>query len=150
MKIGLDHDGCLTEDIEAFLKIIQVFHDAGHEVYLVTMRYPSEIDGSNEPIDPRVKAAVKGIVCTCRQAKKPFCLKMGLKVDVWIDDNPEAITKSAVEIWGWCTPEGEVYVANHSNGDSLEAPRPTGGFVDCPDGPVLGPDLKIDWAAKVD
>ena len=107
--IALDWDGTVTLDPNVWLGIVRLFKAAGHKVYIVTMRYPSEMEGV---LSDEWRSLIDGLYCSSRQAKRPFVHAQGLTPNVWIDDNPEAIFKSAVEIWGWCTAEGQTFSEN--------------------------------------
>lgn len=125
MNIGLDYDGTCTEDIELFLAFIKLARARGHQVYLVTMRYPSEVNDPNFPnkaVDKNILNAVSGLICTGREAKRKVTDKLGIKINVWIDDNPLAVEKHAREIWGWCTPEGVIV----KNAEEAEEQRSKG------------------------
>ena len=111
MNIGLDWDGTCTEDTELYFMFVNLARSRGHKVWIVTMRYPSEVNNPKNPeksIPQYFIDAVDGIVFTSREAKRPAVEKVGIEIDVWIDDNPIAVEKSATEIWGWHTPEGVV------------------------------------------
>ena len=109
LNIGLDYDNTVTEDPKAFKKIIDVFRSAGHKVFIVTMRYESEC----KEIKNNYGSLVDGIINTDRQAKKKVTDDLGIPINVWIDDTPGAITKSAKEIWGWQFREGLIGTTNH-------------------------------------
>ncbi len=102
MNISVDYDGTITSDEPTFFKMMQLFKKAGHKVYIVTMRYPSE---TNALLQDWVRY-VDGIYFTGRRAKKPFMEQLGIKIDIWIDDNPNAIYLNAGQIWGTESPEG--------------------------------------------
>ena len=73
MLLALDYDKTYTADPAMWDDFIQLAQDYGHEVKIVTMRYPNEaIYGL--PID---------IVYTSRKAKSTV-----FKADIWIDDSP--------------------------------------------------------------
>lgn len=108
MKIALDYDGTITEDFVAWIQVAGILTGAGHEVYIVTMRYPTEC----QDIEPAFKYVTKGVISTSRQAKRPFCEALGHYFNVWIDDNPRAVNEDAEAIWGWSSPEGEVITNN--------------------------------------
>lgn len=103
MKIGLDWDGTVTVAHDHFLELTKGFMAAGHEVYIVTMRYPSE-----EGEIAQWRQHVTDVVFTKRLGKKKFCEELGININIWIDDNPEAICKDGKDIWGFVTPEGFV------------------------------------------
>lgn len=102
-SFSFDWDGTVTKAPGEFLAFAQALRKAGHKVYIVTMRYPSEL-GDLE----YWRRHVDGIIPTSRMAKRPVAKAMGVNIDIWIDDNPGAIDKSAHELWGNATPEGTV------------------------------------------
>ncbi len=104
ITIGLDYDGVCTNLPIELLQFVKNVRANGNKVYIVTMRYPSEC----EDILKSFKDNVDGIIATSRQAKDPFVKAAGIKVDIWIDDNPRAINESAAQIWGVPSPEGTV------------------------------------------
>lgn len=108
MKIALDYDGTITEDEIAWIKVCRTLADAGHEVYIVTMRYPSELADMWQGW----AFTAKGIIATSRQAKRPFCEALGHYFNVWIDDSPRAVNEDAETIWGFSSPEGNVVTVN--------------------------------------
>ena len=77
----------------------------------------SECDGSLGSIDERLKALSVPLVCTGhgdnRHAKKRFCEKLGIKIDIWIDDNPQAVHMDARSIWGDSSAQGAVVVPHY-------------------------------------
>ena len=111
MKIGLDYDGTVTSDYVGFVSLVRTMRQRGHEVYITTMRYISECKGDMEFC--AFARNVDGVIATGREAKKEYCLKYGITIDVWIDDNPRAVEESAREIWGTPSPEGIVIVDDH-------------------------------------
>mgnify|MGYP000633717844 CR=1 FL=1 len=80
MKIGLDYDGTITRDKAFWKAFIYMAKAAGHEVFIVTMRY------EHEPVDMRMDCLV---YYTERKAKQPFMARQGIQIDIWIDDNPQ-------------------------------------------------------------
>lgn len=90
MIIALDYDGTYTKDPDFWLAFLQSSRNAGHEVFCCTMRTPEE----SREIDPRLSFLVQ-IIATSREAKLPFMQSLGVKVDIWIDDNPMFIVSDA-------------------------------------------------------
>ena len=92
MLIALDFDGTYTEDPYVWDRFIEVARMAGHTVYCVTMRYPSEggdvIDSLQDKVDK--------IIFTGRKAKANHLKELGLVPQVWIDDNPHWIHQDAL------------------------------------------------------
>lgn len=111
MRFGLDWDGTGEEAQELFLNFCKNAIALGNEVHIVTMRYPSE--GGNIPKE--FLDAVTGIHYTCRQAKGPFMTALGIKIHVWIDDNPRAVNESAHQLWDEVSPEGTVIRVKHTD-----------------------------------
>ena len=111
VTIGLDYDGTVTSDYYGFTYMAKLFKDRGHKVYLVTMRYLSEC--KNDPMFMQLADIVDGYLATGREAKRQFTEKHGVKIDIWIDDNPMAVEKSAEEIWGVASPEGTIVIEQH-------------------------------------
>lgn len=105
MRISLDFDGTYTNDPEGFLNIAKYMRRRGHEVYLVTMRYPSEC----KDLPPELISTVNAVHATSRQPKRTYMNNIGIKIDVWIDDEPRVMDEDPVAIWGNCTPEGTVF-----------------------------------------
>lgn len=114
MRIGLDYDGTVTSDYMGFVAFVRMMRQRGHEVYITTMRYISEC---RNDLEFCVFAKnVDGVIATGREAKKEYCLKYGITIDVWIDDNPRAVEESAKQIWGTPSPEGTVVIEDHATG----------------------------------
>lgn len=110
MNIGLDYDGTYTRDPRLWLRFVREAMRSGHRVYVVTMRYPSEQDSPDNPMDPALLRAVWSTNFTCRKAKVPYMKKLGVHIDVWVDDQPRALIMDAAEAFGSpCTPEGHVH-----------------------------------------
>lgn len=86
MKIALDYDGTYTADPALWDRFISLAKRSGHEVHIVTMRYPSE------PI--KGAYGVTAVHYTSRLAKAKAVAAKGLAFDVWIDDRPELILLS--------------------------------------------------------
>lgn len=114
MKIGLDYDGTVTLDYVGFSLLVRMLRQRGHEVYITTMRYISECKGDMEFC--AFAKNVNGVIATGREAKKEYCLKYGITIDVWIDDSPRVVEESAKEIWGAPSPEGIVIINDHDTG----------------------------------
>lgn len=87
MNIGMDFDDTYTRDPKAWNDFIRSFRSRGHKVYIVTWRFESE---SND-LYLNLGNFVDGIYPTGRLAKEKFMYSKGIRIDVWIDDNPSAI-----------------------------------------------------------
>lgn len=94
MNISLDFDETYTRDPESWNKFIFLFRAAGHKVFCVTYRYPSE---GRQVIDA-LGSSVDGIYFTSRQQKSPYMYSQGIRIDVWIDDMPFLIPGDGTQI----------------------------------------------------
>jgi hypothetical protein len=109
VKFALDYDGTYTNDPLLWRLFVQNALERGHEVYIVTMRYPSECAS----IDPWFGRMGVKIIATSRGAKRVITEALGIEIHVWIDDNPEAVHMTAMQIWGRSSPEGQVIDPQH-------------------------------------
>lgn len=100
MNISLDFDGTASTDIEMWTAFAGICKDRGHTVYIVTMRSPQEA----LEIPEMLADAVHAVVCTSREAKAPYCEALGIKIDIWIDDMPLAITQHAEAVFAHVAP----------------------------------------------
>jgi len=85
-NIALDYDGTFTEDPDLWNIFVIHARTRGHAVYVVTMRFP------NEDIDQDLADQVDAVIYTSRNFKQEYVKKIGLEIDIWIDDNPMWIT----------------------------------------------------------
>ena len=76
--VALDYDGTYTAMPAVWDRFIEAAQNAGHRVVCVTMRHPTE--PVNVPCE---------VIYTSRQAKLLFTQRLGLTVNIWIDDMPE-------------------------------------------------------------
>lgn len=91
MIIALDYDDTWTRDPDAWYAAMMAMKQAGHTIYGVTMRYPREASG----MSMRYGAVCEKIFFTSREAKWYYMQNQGIHVDVWIDDSPHFILRSA-------------------------------------------------------
>lgn len=92
MNIMMDYDRTYTSDIALWRDVLDLMLFYGHNVYLVTSRFPTspiplarDFEDRNIPI----------IYCSFK-AKRPHCESLGIDISIWIDDDPEWITKDIV------------------------------------------------------
>lgn len=78
MIIALDYDKTYTADPALWELFIKNAINNGHQVICITMRYPEEA----------IILWPMPIHYTSRKAKKRWADANGIKVDIWIDDNP--------------------------------------------------------------
>ena len=91
MNIALDYDGTYTEDKELWDLFIEKSLDNGHKVFLVTMRYPEEINSDIKELSKKID-----VIFTSRKAKQVAVGLLNLEIDVWIDDNPHWILEDSI------------------------------------------------------
>ena len=91
MNIMIDYDNTYTADVDMWRSIIPLFL-VGHNVYLVTSRgMDTPIELANDFVEWRIPI----IYCEYR-AKKDVCEEQGIKIDIWIDDDPYYINTGFV------------------------------------------------------
>lgn len=90
MNISLDYDDTYTRDPATWNKIVFLLRAAGHKVYCVTYRYPSE----GKDVLNAFGNSLDGIYFTSRTAKESYMYSQGIRIDVWIDDMPALIHHS--------------------------------------------------------
>lgn len=100
MNISLDFDGTASTDIETWTDFVHLFKKRGHTVYIVTMRSPDEA----LEIPASLGEAVTAVICTSREAKKPYRQALGIDIDIWIDDQPLAVTQPAEKAFSFVEP----------------------------------------------
>jgi DNA-binding LacI/PurR family transcriptional regulator len=93
VNLSLDFDGTYTRDPETWNNVVALFRAAGHKVYVVTMRYDNENEGT--AVRSALEGKVDGIYFTGRKAKAPFMFEQGISIDVWLDDIPFFVDNNA-------------------------------------------------------
>ena len=88
MIIALDYDETYTADPELWYWFVKRAKDRGHKVYVVTMRFPDEVD----EIKVCLGNVVDKIIPTSHRFKLNYLVGLGIIVDIWIDDCPSYIT----------------------------------------------------------
>ena len=94
LRIAIDFDDTFTADPELWSELIQRASRRGHIFYCVTNRHNSEdsIDTINDAFD-------KGncqmtIIFANEFGKLETVERLGIKIDIWIDDSPYSLTRS--------------------------------------------------------
>lgn len=88
---GLDYDDTFTADPELWGSFVRTAHERGHSVVLVTARR-----NTNENIEMiraalRAQGCVLPIVCSSLGSKLDAVKKRGIRVTIWIDDEPQKL-----------------------------------------------------------
>lgn len=105
LTISVDYDGTFTADPIGMSAVIRSLRQRGHRVIIVTAREKTE-DNFDE-IESALKsygAGATAIYMTSSQAKRSYMENLGIIVNVWIDDNPQAVV-SGCAVGGWVTPD---------------------------------------------
>lgn len=88
MKIvGVDFDETISDCEHGWLRVLETLEKVGYQVIVVTYRAPTDWP---EDLDFLRTKGYK-VYMTGRQGKRRFLEKLGVKVDIWIDDTPESI-----------------------------------------------------------
>lgn len=87
MLIAIDYDDTFTRDPHGWREVMRIMRARGHEFVCVT--------GRCSPPEPHEPVIPCEIVCTDGAPKRAAAQHRGFMVDVWIDDVPELIGKSA-------------------------------------------------------
>lgn len=109
LRIALDYDGTYSADPEMWEHFIDLVHTFGHEIFVVTMRYPEEAIWHKTPCP---------VFYTSRQGKKRYMENLGYTFDIWIDDNPHWVLESTNEA-KWPEEKSRLYQC-----DSVECKYP--------------------------
>ncbi len=93
LTIAIDFDGTFTEAPELWEKFIHIAQQDGHDVVCVTARRNTY---ENQELLERAFAhfhlALPTVFCNLG-SKLDEMKKQGVKVDIWIDDNPETLVR---------------------------------------------------------
>lgn len=83
---ALDYDGTYTAAPELWDRFIEDAHRRGYTVVCVTMRKPEERLDVDLPCE---------VIYTSRRAKVPYMKRLGIRVNIWIDDSPHWLLSDA-------------------------------------------------------
>lgn len=88
LLIAIDFDETLTRDAELWREFIDSAKRLGHRVVCVTARRDTE--DNNETIDEwlEVHGVDVPVYFTSLGSKVEYMTRLGLRVDIWIDDDP--------------------------------------------------------------
>lgn len=94
LRIALDYDDTWTADKELWAYFVTECVEKGHTVYCVTARWDTE-ENRREIRDDfarfKLDWAIRGPYFSNLNSKKERMDKLGIEIDIWIDDNPDAI-----------------------------------------------------------
>lgn len=107
MTFAIDYDNTISADPTTFKALMQLLHKQYHVVYVVT--YRSDIGDNSDMAWLQELPEVTDVIFTGLTAKHKHCANRGIDIDVWIDDNPIAISHSFNTI-DWFYPDHEELV----------------------------------------
>jgi len=93
--ISIDFDGTLTDIPEALALLAASLKSQGHRVIVITRRYETEENQAKvyrHIVDNKI--AVDRVVFAGPLCKRTAASMVGESVDIWIDDQPESITRT--------------------------------------------------------
>lgn len=89
MIFSLDFDGTYTAAPDMWERWIEMVTALGHEVYCISYRPINEMQKVYETLGKVI--GVDHCISTRATPKKRYTEKLGLHIDVWIDDTPEML-----------------------------------------------------------
>ena len=96
MNISLDFDDTYTKDPALWNVFCRAAMKSGHTVYLITWRNENEMADVFSSIGKVI--GQQNCIATSGYAKKEFVEHYGIRIDVWIDDNPLAIHHDVTDL----------------------------------------------------
>ena len=96
MIISLDYDNTYTSDPKLWNKFILQAKQNSHTIYLVTYRYEEECQEVHMFLDDIIGS--NNIIATGRKSNRSFFEKLGIHINVWIDDHPETISNNIEDL----------------------------------------------------
>ena len=91
IQFALDYDGTFTADPDFWLDFIDSVRRRGHNIRIVTLRTKAhDFDMIHKYLEENYQVPI--VWCDGR-SKREVTEELGIKIDIWIDDTPEAIGK---------------------------------------------------------
>ena len=89
MLIAIDFDDTLTADSQLWLEFIESANALGHRCICITARRQTEDNVESIENWMTMHGVHLPVVFTGLASKVEHAKKMGLKIDIWIDDDPK-------------------------------------------------------------
>lgn len=89
--VAFDFDETISDNEIAWMQVMMLLEEQGYHCIVVTWRTPTTYP---EDLKFLVDRGWK-VYYTSGQAKELYMAKQGIKVDIWVDDNPYAILNNA-------------------------------------------------------
>lgn len=90
--VAFDFDETISDNEIAWLNVMQLLERQAYHCIIVTWRRPTQYP---EDLKMFIDKGFK-VYYTSQQAKQTYMQSMGVKVDIWVDDNPFAILNDAI------------------------------------------------------
>lgn len=89
MLIAIDYDDTLTADAQLWMKFIETAKSLGHRCICITAR--RDTPDNNESIERwmSMHGVELPVYYTGLSSKVEYAKRIGLKVDIWVDDDPK-------------------------------------------------------------
>lgn len=91
ITIAIDYDGTFTADPSLWSKFVASARALGHRIYMVTARRYTQENNDQINADLDHYDCQMPIVFTAHSSKMHVCEKRGIKIDIWIDDDPKTL-----------------------------------------------------------
>lgn len=90
--VAFDFDETISDNEIAWYRVMELLERNGYHCIIVTWRKPTDYP---EDLKMFVDKGFK-VYYTSRQAKQEYMAAQGIKVSIWVDDNPFAILNNAI------------------------------------------------------
>lgn len=99
-NISIDFDDTYTKDPKLWDSFIVSAKKRGHKVYCVTARSGEFSDLLIEVLESIGQlVGNENCIFTGGMSKRPFCEANNIRIDIWIDDTPEAIPQCCAHLF---------------------------------------------------
>ena len=90
---AIDYDGTFTADPVLWSQFVSIARKQGHRFFMVTARRDTSenIDQINTHLDEY--GCPMCVICTSLASKIYTCEQRGIKIDIWIDDDPTTLVR---------------------------------------------------------
>lgn len=90
---GLDYDGTFTADPVLWSQFVSIARAAGHRFFMVTARRDTEENNAQIDADLDHYECQMRVIFTGLASKIYTCEQRGIKIDIWIDDDPTSLVR---------------------------------------------------------
>jgi len=93
--VAVDFDETISDAPQVWLQTMKCLETGGYQVVVVTWRSPTTYP---EDLQFLLDKGYK-VFYTSFKSKRQYMESLGIKVAIWIDDNPWAVDNDAAQIW---------------------------------------------------